>query len=455
MAHARWTVLVVAGCLGGAALLPSPARGQKSPDDKTQDEAFQKTQKLLDERLVETEPFQTDMPLDKFLQEVEKQLPQNRKVSLGIDKEAFGAGLAELAATPVRLPPSPPRISLRKVLEVIAAKTKGTTDYRLGNFEVTITTPQRALVTVSYDIRDLLAKPGAWASGGAAFSRADVIAKDRELLQTFLAAVDAEGRERAMVPGESTQILNCTHLVMRTSAARHAQVAQMLQVFRRLADVAVFAKAQLYEVDVAFYKKLKSTKRPSLEELEQQFLQGGPNEAELFKLLEKQELILTGEERNADHGQDDVALLSRHRALRCLASPEQVAKGDKGHQVVLEGVSFLAAIRVSPDRRSVRVKLTEKATEIEELRRVKAWDGKGREVDAESAVLQETVHARVLEIPDNGSILVLVHHRPVSALAKDRWWVLHVSVRIYIEEEARLEVLGIMRQVLPPWLLPD
>jgi hypothetical protein len=93
-----------------------------------------------------------------------------------------------------------------------------------------------------------------------------------------------------------------------------------------------------------------------------------------------------------------------------------------------------------------------KSAEIEELRKVKAWNKSGKEVDAEIAILKEVTHSRVLEIPDNGSILVPVHFRPAAVQAKGRWWVLSITAYIYIEEEERQERIGMLRTILPRWL---
>jgi hypothetical protein len=453
MADSRFAVLIIIGYLGWTTLQSGPLQAQTG-DDKKHAEAIRRTQRLLDERLVDTEDFQADMPLEKFLQALEKQLPRFKKMALGIDPEAFGERRAEVAATPIRLPAFPRKVTLRQVMEVVATATKIQTDYRLETWEAVITTPQRALYTVSHDIRELLAKPDVWARDAPALAKAEPIVKEGQFLEALFATVDAHGSRLAKLggEGESIQLLNGSHLILRTNASRHVQVAEMLQVFRRLGDLAVFTSTRLFEVDAAFYKKLQSAKRVSLEELERQFLQGKAEEGEsLFKVLKKQQMILAGEEIKVDNGQE-TALLSRHQGVSILPGPDRVKDGGKSRQMVLDGISVLGSVRVSADRRWVRVKLTEKATEIEEIRKSKAWDGKSWELDAEAAFLKETTHARVVEIPDGGSVLVPVQFRPASAQAKDRWWVLSVSVRIVIEEEERAEWIGWLRANLPRWL---
>src|SRR5262249_48643761 len=87
--------------LGGSGTQAQPERGS----DK-KEESIRKMQNLLDEQLIETGDLQTEMPLAAFLEALEKQLPQVKKVSLSIDKEAFGDKFAEVAKTGVRLPRS-------------------------------------------------------------------------------------------------------------------------------------------------------------------------------------------------------------------------------------------------------------------------------------------------------------------------------------------------------------
>jgi RNA polymerase sigma factor (sigma-70 family) len=211
------------------------------------------------------------------------------------------------------------------------------------------------------------------------------------------------------------------------------------------APLAVIVKAQLYEVDDAFYKKLSKAKRLSkedLEELERQALDPPkkkppvPPEGEsLFKLLKKQKLILAGKEVKVDNRKEGT-LLAWKKVINCLPGPEQVRKGENAPQKVEEGVSFLTAMQVSADRRYVRVKFTEKSTELEDIEKVKVWLGDtGKEAVAEIPFLKELVHSQVRDIPDGGSLLLPVQYRPRAAREKDRWFVLSITPRIYIAEE--------------------
>jgi hypothetical protein len=462
-----------------------------------QSEAIGKIQKLLDEPLIDAGRFQKEMPLAKFLAALEAQLPKEKRISLRIDPEAFGNKLAEVAATPIRLPPMPLRqalgaaigrmkiklaevagapirvppmpgkTSLRQALEAAIEKIKIKADYRIGPGNVALTTPERALYTAEYDIRGLrfdnpssstFSPKAETLFAGRSVQQAapaDPGPEAARLGQLIFSWVDLENPTVAKESAARIQVLNGTRLLVRTNAARHAQIADGLAAWRRLGDVAVIISARLYEVDHAFYKKVASLKRLSmadLEEMERQFLSGKvpkgevPKGESLWELLKKQRLILTGEELKIDSGLE-AGFMSWHQVGSCLPSPSQLRKGEKNRQAILEGVSFLARVRVSPDRRYVWLKLTEKSTELKVINKINLLlDNTGKEGVAEVPLLDETLHARTETIPDGGSIFIPVHYRPKSAQAKNRWWVLSITPRIWIEEEER----QIQRGNLPP-----
>src|SRR5262249_11293802 len=110
---------------------------------------------------------------------------------------------------------------------------------------------------------------------------------------------------------------------------------------------------------------------------------------------------------------------------------------------------FQGKIHVSPDRRSVQVNLTEKATELQEIKQTKmpVLAGAPR-VIGETPFLNVTTRAQVLEIPDGGTILVPIQVRTLD-LPKDRFWALAISPRIRIEEEERYIEKEALGEILP------
>lgn len=368
---------------------------------------------------VDTKPFQEEMPLAKFLQVLEKQLPKEKNVKLRIDAAAFGDDFCDVAKTPIRLPEYPKRLNLRTALSVARSKIAADTDWRLGDSEFIITTPERAAYTAVHDLQNIKADRVLW-------------------------ALDAVGNV-----AETVQIVNGTRLVIRANDDGHRQVTEAVQMFRRLDDLHVTLKARLYQVDEGFYQKLKAIKPVPLEEAEQDFLAGRPSPRDpLFKLLKKQKLILSGDEITVADGKK-LVMLSRHNVRRCLPSPEHIRKGDKTPQTILLGVSFQGQIQVSPDRRFVQVKLTEKATELQEIKKIKSLTFGGEaKVVAEIPFLNVTAHTQVLEIPDGGTILVPVQIRSPE-LPRDRYWVLAITPRIRIEEEERMIEKQDLDKILP------
>jgi hypothetical protein len=209
-------------------------------------------------------------------------------------------------------------------------------------------------------------------------------------------------------------------------------------------EIYVIMKARLFEVDEAFYKKLSKARwlsRADLDELERQFLnpaQGKlPAADSLFSHLEKQHPLLTWKETNLDPGQEGV-LLALDRVRTLLPGPDQVRRGQKGPQTIHEGVSLRALVHISADRRYVRARFTEKSVELEGTEKVNVVvDQDGRERVGETAFLKEATLSLVRDLPDGGSFLLPLAYRPRASRENDRWLVVEVVPRIYIEEEER------------------
>lgn len=438
---------------------------QARPDEATAPADFAAMQKLLDRPLVETRHLPKALPLADVLTALTKHLPQENRIALRLDRKALGATLDVVAATPLTLPPVPGKISLRRVLDLAVAKSPIPIAYRLGAGEVTLTTPERALCTVRYDIRDLVAQPKPVPADFARFSfpynavlpPATPAPRAARLVQELISALDGPYGKANRVEALTMQILNGQQLVIRASAAEHAQIADVLSACRRISDVSVSVQAQLYEVEDAFYNKLLHCKPVSVDEQERLWLAGGRTESDaLFERLDKETPLLTGTQLKVRDG-GQALLLSRHQVSTCLPSPAQISNGSKGRQMILEGVAFRAAISVSADRRIVRAQLTEKSTALQELRRVKTWPAvsdkqppnQEKDVDADLPIVQSATHTRAVEIADGGSILVPVHYRPAAVREKQRWWVLRIQPRISIAEEEQLLRQGMLKKLLP------
>ncbi|MCI0684084.1 MAG: hypothetical protein L0Y71_18400 [Gemmataceae bacterium] len=420
-------------------------RSQGSGQHNGHAEASRNVQHVLNRQVIENKHFDETMPLSKFLAALESQIGKT-KIALRIDKEAFGERYEEVAATPVSLPPYPKQMHFSMALRIAQSKLKFKHDVRYTPTALLITTPERALYSASYDIRAVLEKPEAMSfypawddfRDTARRRQGDALAKAAQLVQMIAATVDLP-RDKGAPHREPLQVVNGTRLLVHANATKHADVEALLQAFRRLGDLWVVASARLYEVDEAFYTRVKNAKRSSREDLEeeqQRLVSGVPSKHEsLFKFLKDHTVALAGDEVKVDSG-FEATLLSRHQVLSCLAGPEQFRKGQKDRQTVLEGIAFVGGIHISSDRRYVRIRLTEKAAELDAIEKQElVVDNEGNKVIAETPLLKEINHIHTRDIPDGGTLLLPVHYRPRELRDKNRWWVLTITPRIVIPEE--------------------
>jgi hypothetical protein len=70
-------------------------------------------------------------------------------------------------------------------------------------------------------------------------------------------------------------------------------------------------------------------------------------------------------------------------------------------------------------------------------------------VSTEIPLIEQVSHSQLLEIPDGGTGLIIVHYRPKALLEKNRWWVLAVAARIVIQEEQELWRGMVLEEALP------
>ncbi|MCI0461159.1 MAG: hypothetical protein L0Z62_29785 [Gemmataceae bacterium] len=395
--------------------------------------------RFLDGTLIETAPFQKEMPLARFLEELSKSIPEGKKVPLRLDEEAFGKDRAAVAKAPVKLPAFPRKMTLRTALRLAVARVdeRIRVQYRLWPTHLALTTPERTISTITYNVRDLVEPDGKPAPGdpGQAASA---------LVHLVLTEVDPQ-RWGESPTFDRMQILNGTRLVVRTTASRHEQVADLLAALRRPQDVAVVMEARLYEVERAFYVKhiaplLVDEKGKTVRRLIDV-------DGDLVAELQRHTLVLDGAQDRLRPWERST-FLSLHTPFRYVAGPGDPQKEPgKVYRTGLAGVAFLVHPVVSADRRSIRLQITQEVRELTGIGKTWLLDadtGKATEVEA-PRVRRASITA-TLEIWDGVSILMPVDYRSPTAAAKDRVWVLAASPRIYIEEEEE----AIRKANLPP-----
>jgi hypothetical protein len=206
----------------------------------------------------------------------------------------------------------------------------------------------------------------------------------------------------------------------------------------------VILTARLFEVDEALYGKVAEQKWVSMDEwarFEQVSLQGPEKqkaEESLFDLVAKEKPLRPAKEIEIADGKA-ATLLSLTDEVHCLPSPIQLRTCQREPQTVDVGLVLDAQVQVSWDRRFVRLKLTEKSREVEGIDRVPVMlDPGGKEIAAEIACVKEATFSTPRTIPDGGTLLLPVQHRPEATRKKNRWLVLEIVTRIYIEEEERI-----------------
>jgi hypothetical protein len=267
------------------------------------------------------------------------------------------------------------------------------------------------LTAVTYDVSDLIRKPG-----HTGYARVE------DIIKLILTSVDPDAWENA---GDSTlEEVNGTRLYVTTSAARHAQIKEVLAAARRLLDLRVDIKSELIELERKVYDKEFKAK-----------LKGTAAVVE-DKLVEDLRTRGTALKDAAVHAGDGetTTLFSLRRAFGYAAKPGATGNGARG--AGLTGLRLSGAVSVTEDRRYVRLKLTRRVTELAGIKKRKIIDlGAGTEEDIEEPDLVESSETFNVTVGDGAVLLV-----PVTlADGKDRERVrlLVVRPRIYIEEEEK------------------
>ena len=315
-----------------------------------------------------------------------------------------------------------------------------------------------AETTVEYDIRDLVENLDlvflprtAWNTFGEDARRRNLEPAQRAALVVRMIYESLGKFSPKEKPGTyDVQVVNATRLLIRATPAAHRDIKHLLSFTQGSGDIAVTVKTHLYEVDEAFYTRIKNANaKPSdWEELERKPVESNP----MFEALDKLKPVVSNEVKSNTSAL--ASLLSRHQVKTFLPSGEQVRRHET-QQVVLEGVAFLASMRVSPDRRCVRLQFAEKSTEVLQVKRGKVvTDNEGTVVSTEVPFLNEESHGREFEIADGGSILIAVHYRPAELQKQNRWCVLRINPRIDIRaEEQERRTLDLKK--ITPLLVAD
>ncbi len=228
-------------------------------------------------------------------------------------------------------------------------------------------------------------------------------------------------------PGREIGEKNGTHLVVTTSANRHADIKTLLQVLTDRTDLAVDVSGTVYELD---RKQYETELLPKAGKRTPEF--GRPVEVsdEWAKLVAKSGLkTLDGTARIAT-GRAATVVSSR-KAVEYLGSGGK-QKPSEAFDLEFVGTTISATVRVPRERRSVFMSVTETTRELVEVVKGRKDDALRGDISlAETPRVSEVVvKADAGEIADGAAVAV-----PLSGSAKDLVRVLIFRPVIFIQAE--------------------
>lgn len=405
--------------------------------DKTPAEAsVAEIQKILLETDSKTSQSPKRMTLAKFLKVLENRFPKDKKVSLSLDAAAFGKTLPQIADAEIAVD----RLTggnLSQSLKLAMKQVKGEFEVAVRPGAVTVTLPRLSAYSMTYDIRDLARQEQLLKRLKSESSELyqDVEASDHV---AFLARYVANATE--LQSWETLEAANGARLVVVASLGRQEEIVAVLQALRAYADLAVVMNARLFEVDREFYaknvaptlaKEKDAEAPPSVQTID------GP----LFKKIAQQKLVATSDFEKIEPGKL-TGFLSKQCVFRYDAGPSlesNVEKRGAIRKIIgtgLSGIRFEVLPLISPDRRYLRLEITQKSAQFVGIDKTKVLDmATGKQFEVESPNVRKSSVSGTVQIPDFGAILMLVAYQPPGKDGDDRVWLLLARPFIWIEAE--------------------
>ena len=376
---------------------------------------------------VDTKDIPNDLPLTEFLKALEAKLPKDAKLTLCVDAEAFGKDAAKIQATRIK-PSRAVGISLQTILRQAMAKA-GDLEYGIQPDGVVVTTPQRAVVTMGYDVREIV-------EFLPRLPRDSVVVPDtgpsRKPLAGSAGLMEMITDVMNLQPWEAIRIVNDSRLIVDMCPRRHEEVGELLEALRRLADTSVYMNARLYEVDRAFFTKhvvplLAKNKG------ENELPAAVPIDGNLLKTVVAQMLLLESDDMKIWPGQKAV-FLSFQNMFRF--NPGR-ASDDRTAGIGFEGLTFDVRPQVSPDRRFLRLQITQTTNQLIGIGKAKILDvTTGKDVEVESPNLRKSTRSGATQVADGAPVLIPVDYRPTGKAGNGKVWVVVARPVIWIEAEA-------------------
>jgi hypothetical protein len=429
--------LRLAGC---SLLLLVPLPGLATAADKSGKPADEAEEQIIEieaalERPVEIKDFPERMALAKFLAALEPLVPREKRISFRIDEEAFGKDLPKVAEATVTCPHMKNVTFvtvLRRALRLVSQVEE--VDYAIRPEGVVITRPRLASHRCVYDVRSIvrclpLLLPDMREESQQLYG--DLKADDSPALLIRLLLNTVE-----LKPWETVELLNGVRLVVVASPTRHREVANFVASLGNMADVAVIMNARLYEVDRAFYRKHIAPQFADTKDSDRRADVVRIDEA-LFRKISKEKLLQESEEEKLLPRRVS-SFLSWQSAIRYAAGPHPTKSGKTLTGTDLAGVSFDVQPVVSPDRRYLRLHISQKVAQPAGTDRARTLDpATGKDIEVESPNLRRNTVSGLVQIPDAGAILMPVAYRPPGKENADKVWLMVARPFIWIASEVR------------------
>jgi hypothetical protein len=231
-------------------------------------------------------------------------------------------------------------------------------------------------------------------------------------------------------------------LEIRTTENTHGEIKDLLEAVERLQDVAIDAKAEVYELDTATYEKLvkslpKPKGKPGLpvllatgEETEE-----GKEAPAIIKALEDANKVLKGgrlvqTSKGRYVNGMEATVSARRSIIRFTNHGEPAWKPTDNPLSVKDGFSLIATPVVSMDRRFIRFKLTEQSTIITGIKKRELGEINGQKIVAQSPKTEDLGATGSAEVADGGTVIFKLAYAP-----KEKVWVVVLKPTIFIQAE--------------------